>query len=170
MEPAFHGGFDPAKARMLRRFFTQRKDATMDLPEGWVPLSQFDSKDRGRTDGHSPEYKVLAAAVRSGDVPGLQDAKSRRFYVPKDAAERFLIKRAVAHEDKREHDPAGASEQMGALLAVLSALVTNQTTTLTAVERIALALEKMADHPLARLEDVGILMPSREEQLNGFHQ
>jgi hypothetical protein len=70
------------------------------LPEGWVPLSDFDSKDRGRMDGHSPDYKLLAAAVKDGELRGLQDPKSRRYYVPRDEANKLLINRATQPEEK----------------------------------------------------------------------
>jgi hypothetical protein len=65
-----------------------------DLPDGWVPLSHFDSKDRGKNDGHSPEYKLLVAAVKEGELRGLQDPKSRRYYVPKHEANRLLVRGA----------------------------------------------------------------------------
>ena len=69
-----------------------------DLPEGWVPLSRFDSKDRGRTEGHSPEYKQLVAAVKDGELRGLQDPKSRRYYVPQEDAARLLVSKSAKAE------------------------------------------------------------------------
>jgi hypothetical protein len=135
------------------------------LPEGWVPLSHFDSKDRGRLDGHSPDYKTLAAAVKDGELRGLQDPKSRRYYVPQDEANRLLITRACRAVEK----PKDATENgIAALTAVLSALATNQGTMLVAVERIAFALEQIANQqPLVRMDDISICEPSASS--NGFH-
>jgi hypothetical protein len=135
------------------------------LPEGWVPLSHFDSKDRGRLDGHSADYKLLAAAVKDGELRGLQDPKSRRYYVPQDEANRLLISRA-SRAAKKPKD--AAEDAIAALTAVLSAVATNQTTILVAVERIAFALEQIANQqPLARMDDIAICEPSASA--NGFH-
>lgn len=76
-----------------------------DLPDGWVPLSHFDSKDRGRMDGHSPEYKQLVSAVKDGELRGLQDPKSRRYYVPEDDANRLLLSKAIQSADKPARKP-----------------------------------------------------------------
>jgi hypothetical protein len=114
------------------------------LPEGWVPLSHFDSKDRGRLDGHSPDYKILAAAVKDGELRGLQDPKSRRYYVPQDEATRLLITRASRAVDK----PKDATH--GSLDATLVALtrIDNGIALLNAtLERLANAAECLATQP-----------------------
>jgi len=135
------------------------------LPEGWVPLSHFDSKDRGRLDGHSPDYKLLAAALKDGELRGLQDPKSRRYYVPQDEANRLLITRATRAVEKPKD---AAADGNAALTAVLSALATNQGLMLVAVERIAFALEQIANQqPLARMDDIAICEPAASS--NGFH-
>ena len=129
----------------------------MELPDGWVPLSHFDSRDRGRTDGHSPDYKLLVSAVKSGELRGLQDPKSRRFYVPQDDANKLLINRACHDSDGRHHKSQRSLEAIAALTAALGAIATNQSVLIDAAERIASALEEISKRPLARLEDVGIL-------------
>ena len=149
------------------------------LPEGWVPLSHFDSKDRGRLDGHSPDYKLLAAAVKDGELRGLQDPKSRRYYVPQDEANRLLITKASRAMEKSKVAVEGGSGHtlvaltridngIALLTAAISALATNQGTMLVAVERIAFAVEQIANQqPLVRMDDIAICEPS--SSANGFH-
>jgi hypothetical protein len=84
-----------------------------DLPEGWVPLSRFDSKDRGRTEGHSPEYKQLVAAVKDGELRGLQDPKSRRYYVPHEDAARLLVAKVSELSEKKS--PRKAADDLSDL-------------------------------------------------------
>jgi hypothetical protein len=105
----------------------------MDLPNGWVPLSHFDSRDRGKSDGHSPEYKLLVSAVKDGELRGLQDPKSRRYYVPQDEANRLLIARAVKAADK----PSATACELAAADSLADAVV--------ALVEIAKTLERLAN-------------------------
>ena len=101
MEPANAGTQPtPAEQDAERAIFNSKGRTMTDLPEGWVPLSRFDSKDRGRTEGHSPEYKQLVSAVKDGELRGLQDPKSRRYYVPQEDAERLLVSKAARTVEK----------------------------------------------------------------------
>jgi len=54
-----------------------------------------------------------------------------------------------------------------AVTAFLGAITTNQATLIAAVERLAFAAEKIAEQPLARMDDIAICEPS--ESANGFH-
>jgi hypothetical protein len=107
-----------------------------DLPEGYVPLSHFDSKDRGKGDGHSPQYKQLVAAVKAGELRGLQDAKSRRYYVPQDEANRLLIAKAAQAADKpsaKACELAAADSLSDMVVALVEIAQTLQRLTVAAV-------------------------------------
>ena len=114
-----------------------------DLPEGWVPLSRFDSKDRGRTEGHSPEYKQLVAAVKDGELRGLQDPKSRRYYVPQEDAARLLLSKSAKAEKPsppKDSQYASVCESLGSIDNWLQNIV-------LVLERLAEATESIATQP-----------------------
>jgi hypothetical protein len=116
------------------------------LPEGWVPLSLFDSKDRGRLDGHSPDYKILAAAVKDGELRGLQDPKSRRYYVPQDEANRLLITRATQAAAKPLSQPA-ADRQYESVCESLADIAQSLAAVERLLGRLADAAEQIATQP-----------------------
>lgn len=120
----------------------------IDLPSGWVPLSHFDSRDRGKSDGHSAEYKLLVAAVRDGELRGLQDPKSRRYYVPQDEANRLLIGKASQAAEK----PSAKACELAAADS-LASIDTTLDEIYRVLERLTTAVENIATQPKA--EPVG---------------
>jgi hypothetical protein len=154
------------------------------LPEGWVPLSHFDSKDRGKGDGHSPQYKQLVSAVKEGELRGLQDAKSRRYYVPQDEANRLLIAKANKSADKASpckdlHELGDLKEGVRACVAFVRdhlqverhGIVDCLNATAGALERIERVLERMA----LAAETIATQPQTPQQELlqriggNGFH-
>jgi hypothetical protein len=117
-----------------------------DLPEGWVPLSRFDSKDRGRTEGHSPEYKQLVAAVKDGELRGLQDPKSRRYYVPQEDAARLLVTKAAKTAEKPSPPKGSPLEEAGDIERIL--IIGGWLAQICSMlERLANAAESIATQP-----------------------
>jgi hypothetical protein len=141
----------------------------MDLPSGWVPLAHFDSRERGKSDGHSADYKLLVSAVRDGELRGLQDPKSRRYYVPQDAANRLLIGKATqaadkpADESKQARATASSSQIEAAVIALCE--INNGITLMQAtLERLTTAVENIATQPKA--EPVGTWRDMNGEVMN----
>ena len=155
-----------------------------DLPDGWVPLSRFDSKDRGRTEGHSPEYKQLVAAVKDGELRGLQDPKSRRYYVPQEDAARLLS--AKVSDLPEKESPRKAADELGelkegvlactafvrhylqveryGLFDCLNAATASLEETNKVLERLTSAVESIATQPKTAQQELLAKMSS-----NGFH-
>jgi len=130
-----------------------------DLPEGYVPLAHFDSKDRGRGDGHSPQYKLLVAAVKDGELRGLQDAKSRRYYVPQDDANRLLITKAVQAAEKPRVKASDLSDRDWAADIVVALVEIAKT-----LERLTTAVEGIATQPKTPQQELLHTING-----NGFH-
>lgn len=131
-----------------------------DLPDGWVPLSRFDSKDRGRTEGHSPEYKQLVAAVKDGELRGLQDPKSRRYYVPQEDAARLLVSKSAKAEKPsppKDLQYESVCESLGSIDNWLENIV-------LVLERLTAAVESIATQPKTAQQELLAKMSS-----NGFH-
>jgi hypothetical protein len=114
------------------------------LPDGWVPLSHFESKDRGRMDGHSPQYKLLVAAVKDGELRGLQDPKSRRYYVPQEEANRLLISKA-SHAAEKATAPKDL--QYESVCESMADIATSLAGVERLLERLATAVEAIATQP-----------------------
>ncbi len=130
-----------------------------DLPSGYVPLGTL-ATDGGAT----PLYGYVQRAYERGQwTRSLFRCRGKRF-IHKDDLDRLTAEfnskpAACVQEPPREpaKENGKSSAQLEALLCALSALITNQTTMLHSFERIAYAVEKIAKHPLARLDDVCIV-------------
>lgn len=148
------------------------------IPAGFVPLANWDSRNRRHNDGHSIEWKTLSDAVKDGEIPGFK-LSNGRWYVHDKKATEFLARAVEPLADGSAkarqqtcRERVDSSQQLEALLCALSALVTNQTTTLHAIERIADAVERIASQPLARLDDIAISDPGTSgpwRDMNGEH-
>jgi hypothetical protein len=144
-------------------------------PDGFVPLANWDNRHRGNNDGHSVEWKLLSDAAKAGKIPGMKLGGSGRWIVHERSAAEFL--RKVQAEPSQSRDAAkksrrseSCSDPIAALTAALSAVVTSQHTLIHAVERIAFAVERIADqHPLVRMDDIRIPEPPLDCSMNGFH-
>lgn len=122
-----------------------------------------------------PDQKKLSDAHTDGMIAAVKLMRSTEdrtgpVWVDAEAARRVL----EGTDKPRANQKAACepSQQLEALLCALSAMVTNQVTTLHAIERIADAVEKIAKHPLARLDDVGIVEDATEaswRDMNGEH-
>ena len=95
-------------------------------------------------DGHSPQYKLLVAAVKDGELRGLQDPKSRRYYVPQDEANRLLISKAPHASDKAT---APKDLQYESVCESMADIATSLAGVERLLERLATAVEAIATQP-----------------------
>jgi hypothetical protein len=128
------------------------------LPAGFVPLSDWDHRHRSGSDGHSAEYKTLRVAADSGKIQAFKMGGSGRWYVNRKAASEFLLSQidapATATKPKAKQPADRQYESVCESLADIASGIGN---VVQLLERLASAVEQMAKHPLARLEDVGIV-------------
>lgn len=73
--------------------------------DGLVQLSAYDDRRGSEGRAHSADYKRLRDAIRAGEIEGWQNGGSRRWFVNKDAADRYLAK------SRREAAEAAILEQ-----------------------------------------------------------
>ena len=148
------------------------------VPIGFVPLANWDNRHRGKDDGHSVEWKLLGDAAKAGKIPGMKLGGSGRWFVHERSAVDYLQKIQAESQPAREvakpsRRADGASDAVSALTAALSAVATNQTTLIVAVERIAHAVERMADQheqqTLAIADGIRVHEAVADCSTNGFH-
>lgn len=72
------------------------------IPAGFVPLADWDHKQRKNNDGHSVEWKLLRAAADAGTVPGMRFGGNWRWYVHRDLANEFLAEHKAQEASPRQ--------------------------------------------------------------------
>lgn len=82
--------------------------------EGFVPLASYDDECRSKQSGHSVQWKILRDAISAGEIDGLQHGGSKRWFVNKAQADKFLERHSRA--EKTEVD---ADDEKGEVLACL---------------------------------------------------
>jgi hypothetical protein len=113
------------------------------IPTGFVPLSDWDYKHRGSSDGHSVEWKLLGDAAKTGEIPGMKLGGSGRWFVHQESAVALLAKRfdedaKRAAQADREAAAADAAVEAPESVAVDLARLT------VAVDRLAAAIESVS--------------------------
>jgi hypothetical protein len=143
------------------------------IPAHYVQLSSYGCNARGRP--ATPEYLLLHSAWSSRKLGGwklMSTPSDQRgpIYVDPKEAEHFLrvcAGDAASEVKATKRDALQSSEILEAIVAFLGSITTNQHTLIAAVERLAIAAEMVAAHPLARMDDIAICEPSSSS--NGFH-
>ena len=150
-----------------------------DIPPHYVQLSSYGCNSRSKP--ATPEYQALHHAWSARKLSGWKlmstptDQRGPIFVDPAEA-EQIVASSGIGQQSRSSEDGSdshgdGGSSESGALVeavtAFLGAITTNQATLIAAVERLALAAEKIAEHPLARMDDIAICEPSASA--NGFH-
>lgn len=141
-----------------------------DIPAHYIAISSFGCH-KGNTDKKaSQEYKALYRAWCDERIGGIKlmlsvhDKRGQIFVAPQDA--RDVIEESHPQQQavpKRRNESSANKDE--ALVCALSAIATNQTTLLHALERIADAVERIAKNPLTYSDDILISEPSN----NCFH-
>lgn len=117
------------------------------IPDGFVPLSDWDFRQRDKSAGHSPEWKLLADAVKAGEIPGMQFGGSNRWFVHRESAVQFLASQVGETSQARKgvaakrSEPASVDSFGAALIAAFERRMA------ASLERIAVALESMERRP-----------------------
>lgn len=88
--------------------------------EGFVPLADYDGDNRSRQSGHSPEWKVLRAAIGEGTIDGLQHGGSKRWLVNKAQAD-ALLDRGQRRDPPSDDRLARIEFVLGTILGLLKA-------------------------------------------------
>jgi hypothetical protein len=138
------------------------------MPIGFVPLANWDIRNRTGSDGHSAEWKTLYDAAKAGKVPAMKLGGSGRWFVHERSAVLFLEEAKRAEKTPREAGkaakPGASADAIAALTATLSAMATHQPLLVDAVLRIASAVEDIARQGRRQdvNESIGIV-----ESLNG---
>jgi hypothetical protein len=113
------------------------------IPQGFVPLSDWDFRQRDKSAGHSPAWKLLSDAVKAGEIPGMQFGGSNRWFVHRESAEQFLASQGDEPVKSRkgvasnQPEPALIDSFCAALIAAFERRVASS------LERIAVAIESM---------------------------
>ena len=61
------------------------------IPPGFVPLANWDSRNRRHNDGHSVAWKTLSDAVKNAEIPGFK-LSNGRWYVHERVSNEYLAK------------------------------------------------------------------------------
>jgi hypothetical protein len=113
------------------------------IPAGFVPLSEWDFRQRDKRAGHSPAWKLLSDAVKAGEIPGMQFGGSNRWFVHRESAEQFLASQGDEPVQSRRSVSQKQSET-AALDSFLAAVIAAfERRVAASLERIAVAIESM---------------------------
>jgi hypothetical protein len=88
--------------------------------DGFVPLADYDEENRSRQSGHSPEWKVLRAAIDEGSIDGFQHGGSKRWLVNKAQAD-ALLERGQRRQPVCDDRLARIELMLGTILGLLEA-------------------------------------------------
>lgn len=113
------------------------------VPAGFVPLSDWDFRQRDKSAGHSPAWKLLSDAVKAGEIPGMQFGGSNRWFVHRESAEQFLASQGDEPVQSRKSVAQKQSETatVDSFCATLIAVFERRVG--PSLDRIAQALESM---------------------------
>ena len=139
-----------------------------DSIDGYVLLSSYDDRSN-RNQEHSTDYKRIFDAIRDGRVHGLQDGKSKRWFVNKAQADALLAEKAAPSKTAAKQKANGfvASSQIESAIGSLASIDTTLDEIYRVLERLTTAVETMATQPAAQHEYASHFAPTSN---NGIHQ
>ena len=135
------------------------------IPVGFCPLSDWDFRQRDKSSGHSPAWKLLSDAVKAGEIPGMQFGGSNRWFVHRESAEQFLASQGdePVQSSKRvaskHREPALVDSFCAAVIAAFERRVASS------LERIATAIESME-----RRQDAGVNAGFSINDITTYHE
>lgn len=138
------------------------------IPAGFVPLANWDSRNRKHNDGHSVAWKTLSDAVKGGEVPGFR-LSNGRWYVHEHKANEFLAQanetpKAVRARQQAKSSGSSSPHTEAAVIALCE--INNGISLMQAtLERLTAAVELIATQPKSAQQDLVSTFES-----NGFHQ
>lgn len=118
------------------------------IPPGFVPMANWDFRERQKQDGHSVQWKTLSDAVKNGELPGFKLSNGRWF-----VHERLSNEYLASALGKTSSSPAASrntpSDQTEAAVVALCEINNGISLMLPVLERIATAVESIATQPKA---------------------
>ena len=136
------------------------------IPDGFVPLADWDHRNRANNDGHSAEWKTLGDAARAGELPAFK-LSNGRWYVHREKAVALLADSFATAPMPVTNTPAAAGiDKRHVEAAVVALCEINNGISLMHVtlERLTAAVESIATQPKAAQQELLSTISS-----NGFH-
>jgi hypothetical protein len=135
------------------------------VPDGFVPLAEWDHRSRSGNDGHSAEYKALRAAADAGEIDAFQIGGSKRWYVSRSDAVR-LLESQLSDSPKQSKAKPQATECLDCHASALALVrIDNRLGLMIDIlERLATAVETLATQPKTPQHELLHTLNS-----NGFH-
>ncbi len=136
------------------------------IPDGFVPLADWDHRNRANNDGHSAEWKTLGDAARAGDLPAFK-LSNGRWYVHREKAVELLADSVATTPRPVTNTPAVAGIDRRQLEAAVIALceINNGISLMhVTLERLTAAVESIATQPKSAQQELLATISS-----NGFH-
>lgn len=127
------------------------------IPPGFVPLANWDSRNRRHNDGHSVEWKTLSDAVKNGEIPGFK-LSNGRWYVHERVSNEYL-----ANSTAKPEVPTRVGSRDEAAVIALCEINNGISLMHATLERLTAAVEAMATQPKA--ETVGTWRDMNGESL-----
>lgn len=119
------------------------------IPDGFVPLADWDSRNRRNNDGHSVEWKTLSDAVKASEIPGFK-LSNGRWYVHAESASSYLKKQQAAPAEssaKPTYSGGIGSRQVESAVIALCEINNGITLIQATLERLVLAVESIVTKP-----------------------
>ena len=135
------------------------------IPQGFVPLSDWDFRQRDKSAGHSPAWKLLADAVKAGEIPGMQFGGSNRWFVHRESAEQFLESQGDEPVQSRKSATQKQSETATVDSFCAAVIAAFERRVASSLERIAVAIESME-----RRQDAAVSSGFSVNDITTYHE
>lgn len=119
------------------------------IPEGFVPLADWDHRNRANNDGHSAEWKTLGDAAKAGELPAFK-LSNGRWFVHREKAVALLVESAAPALKAATHGSnTGGIDKRHAksLCESLASINTTLDEIYRVLERLTTAVESIATQP-----------------------
>jgi hypothetical protein len=122
------------------------------IPPGFVPLANWDSRNRRHNDGHSVAWKTLSDAVKNSEIPGFK-LSNGRWYVHEQVSSEYLAKSLPQATDGTVTQDHGGIEKRHvesvceSLADISSDVGSTIHRILSVLERLTAAVESIATQP-----------------------
>lgn len=137
------------------------------LPAGFVPLSDWDHRNRSGSDGHSAEYKALRLAADAGKIQAFKMGGSGRWYVSRKDAAELLASQLCGPQAQAKHKAKQPSDlQYESVCESMADIASGMGYVVQLLERLATAAEQIATQPKAQHEPVGSWRDMNGEVMN----
>ena len=136
------------------------------IPADFLPLADWDHRNRANNDGHSTEWKTLSDALKAGEIPGFK-LSNGRWYVHAAKASEYLAKQHAAPAEpatKATYATGINGRHVESAVIALCEINTGITLMQCTLERLTAAVESIATQPKTAHDRLLATVES-----NGFH-